>query len=157
MLESCFEFDWQCSKVPKFVKNEADLARCKEAFRSIYPFYKEAYKHLSTVSPIGDVWCVPNYTFMQFIDTTQIVDNVLIKAPDLDIKFIATNTGSDLKGPRNPERGLVRYQLMECLFRIAEEKYVKSQTAPDYTGAISMLLDNHCVPYFKKYDSQKWR
>jgi len=30
-----------------------------------------------------------------------------------------------MKGARNPERGLVRFQLMECLVRIAEEKYVK--------------------------------
>jgi len=44
----------------------------------------------------------------------------------VDIKFIATNSNPDMKGPRNPDKGLVRYGLLECLVRLGDEKYIKT-------------------------------
>lgn len=51
-----------------------------------------------------------------------------MKLADVDLKFIATCSASsiDWKGNyRNPERSLVRYQMMEFLVRLSEDKYVR--------------------------------
>jgi len=47
-------------------------------------------------------------------------------AADVDIKFIATCNNLEFKSnPRNPVKGFVRFELMECILRIADEKYFK--------------------------------
>lgn len=66
--------------------------------------------------------------FTDFLNSANIIDGKTLKLSDVDIKFIATSSSSEIKSnPRNPERGLIRCQLMESLVRIAEEKYMKNQ------------------------------
>jgi hypothetical protein len=49
-----------------------------------------------------------------------------IKSTSCEIKFVETLAGGLDKGnPRNPDRGVIRYQFMELWMRIAEEKYIK--------------------------------
>ena len=44
----------------------------------------------------------------------------------MNIKFIETYNNIEYKGnSRKPLRGLVRFELMECILRIADEKYMK--------------------------------
>jgi len=31
-----------------------------------------------------------------------------------------------MKGPHNPDKGLVRYGLLECLVRLGDEKFIKT-------------------------------
>jgi len=35
-LDECFEFDWECSKIPRIIKNEDELSACKEYLRGVY-------------------------------------------------------------------------------------------------------------------------
>jgi hypothetical protein len=51
---------------------------------------------------------------------------VNLSLSDIDLEFIATKSGQ--KGSAlNPERALVRYQLMEVLCRIGIQKYYHSK------------------------------
>lgn len=110
------------------VKNEDDQKKVKELLRSIYKHYKEAYKYFAGLTPIGDTWCISMLGFTDFLNSANIIDGKTLKLSDVDIKFIATSSSSEIKSnPRNPERGLIRCQLMESLVRIAEEKYMKNQ------------------------------
>lgn len=55
-----------------------------------------------------------------------MIDNNLLLPADVNIKFVATANNLEFKSNyRNPVRGLVRFELMECLVRIADEKYLK--------------------------------
>lgn len=36
LLEDCFEFDWSCTKIPKIIKGEEEVAKCKEYLKSVY-------------------------------------------------------------------------------------------------------------------------
>jgi hypothetical protein len=36
LLVDCFEFDWQCSKILKIIKNEEEQNKIKEYLKSIY-------------------------------------------------------------------------------------------------------------------------
>ena len=96
--------------------------------RNCYRQYKETYKYLSGLNPIGDTWAIGMLGFTDFLNSAGIIDGKTLKLSDVDIKFIATLSSSEYKNnPRNPERGLIRCQLMEGLVRIAEEKYMKNQ------------------------------
>jgi hypothetical protein len=60
-----------------------------------------------------------------------------------DLKFIATcSSAIEWKGNfRNPERALVRYQFMEFLVRLAEDKFLKSKQAPNILEATKMMFN----------------
>lgn len=127
-MKECFKFDWNCSRIPRLIKNEDDQKKVYDLLRSIYKQYKEAYKYYAGLNPIGDTWAISMLGFTDILNEAGIVDNKTLKLSDVDIKFIATSNSSEYKSnARNPERGLIRCQLMEGLVRIAEEKYIKNQ------------------------------
>jgi len=99
-----------------------------DLLKNVYRQYKETYKYYAGVNPIGDTWAISMLGFTDFLNTAGIIDGKTLKLSDVDIKFIATSSSSEYKNnARNPERGLIRCQLMEGLVRIAEEKYIKNQ------------------------------
>lgn len=155
-MRKCFEFDFQCSRIPRLVKDERDLAQTKEVLWSHYKAYKNGYKYFCSLNPIGETWCLQNLEFHQFVDACHIKDGRLRNA-ECDLKFVGTNANPDMKGPRNPERGLVRFQFQESLVRMAEEKYVKAGTVSLFHEAVSRLYSEHCLPEFEKYNQQAFR
>ena len=107
------------------MKKEEDLKKVKERFRTSYKLYKDCYRYFASLNPIGDIWAISNFSFNDFISQSNIIDDNIMAA-DIDIKFIATCNNLDFKSnPRNPVKGLVRFELMECILRIADEKYCK--------------------------------
>ena len=110
------------------MKNEDDQKKVFDMLRNVYRQYKETYRYYAGLNPIGDTWAISMLGFTDFLNAAEIVDGKTLKLSDVDIKFIATSNSSEYKSSaRNPERGLIRCQLMECLVRIAEEKYIKNQ------------------------------
>lgn len=92
-----------------------------------------------------------------------IIDGKDLKLSDIDFEFIATKAGNKNK-PLNPERWLVRYQLMEIFVRIALHKFFKTQkevtdpaTKLTESGSIMKLFNEYLLGQFKKYDCNKWR
>jgi hypothetical protein len=68
LLRKCFEFDFKCSKIPKFIKNEEDLLATKEVMHSHYRAYKNCYKFYASMNPIQDIWCLQNLDYCNFVD-----------------------------------------------------------------------------------------
>lgn len=62
-----------------------------------------------------------------------------------------------MKGPKNPDRGLVRFQLYETVMRLAEEKFLKSGVVKSYNEAVAKILEDHFLPEFNKYDHHLFR
>ena len=91
---------------------------------------------------------------------TNLVDGKDLKFSDVDFEFIATKAGNK-NVLLNPERWLVRYQLMEIFVRIALHKYYKPQKDNNdkltQSMAIKKLFEDHLLVHFKKHDSNKWR
>ena len=85
-----------------------------------------------------------------------LIDNHTINLSDIDLEFVATNAGIK-NNPRNPERQLVRYQLMEFFVRIAKTKYIKHKVWTNMADAVAKLWDEHLSLYFEKHDSHRWR
>ena len=112
--------------------------RCKiEEKREIYTFleskYKlirEAYKHLACVSPLGNIPSIGiNVIAEMTLKWPNFIDFKTMRNSDVDLAFITTNTTGNRMIPQkkgitvlNPERQLIRCQLMELLVRLAIDK-----------------------------------
>ena len=70
LLKKCFEFDFKCSKIPRLIKDESDLAKTKDLLHSHYKAYKNCYKHYASLNPIGDIWCLQNLEYFNFVEAT---------------------------------------------------------------------------------------
>lgn len=131
----------------------------KEELRGIYVYLKNSYKLLAALGSIVDVPCVMMNTFTDFINKTNIIDNINLKLSDVDLKFVVTKTSSRYKrNPRNPEKGIIRYQFMEILVRLCEDKYIRHKITNKYSDALNLLLNDGYLNALKRYQiSQNWR
>jgi hypothetical protein len=64
-----------------------------------------------------------------------VIDRELLSNNDVDLEFITTNAGVK-QHKFNPDRALVRYQMLELFVRLAVQKYYKSKICDTYFEAI---------------------
>lgn len=93
LINLCFEYDWECSKVSKIIKDEQQLLKTKEFFRERYKFLKDTYKYYSCSNPIGDIWAIQNASFVELIDKCNILDNK-VTLEFINIKWTAVISGT---------------------------------------------------------------
>ena len=87
---------------------------------------RACYKFIAGISPLGHIFSIPLNSYTDFfVNKTGIVDNKTLKLPDVDRSFIATNY-MDKKIPLNPSTALVRFEFLEMIVRLAQDKYVHS-------------------------------
>lgn len=110
------------------------------------------------MDPSGLIWCIGVNTYTEIISNCNgFIDGKTFKMSDLDLEFVATNAGQAKANPRNPERQLIRYQLMEVLVRLSIDKFIKSGQTKSYLEALKLAFDNHFLPFFKQFDSHHFR
>lgn len=65
---------------------------------------------------------------------------------------MSTNSNIEMKANKqNPERGLVRFELNECLLRIAEEKFIKTGVIKTFSEALEKLYVQNLMPYMSQF------
>jgi hypothetical protein len=111
------------------VKTADSQAKCKKILRDIYPQLRNTYRYYAALSARQGVPCIAMNVFSEFVKETNIVDDQLLKLSDVDLKFIACNASANKirKSPMNPDKALVRYQFMEIVVRLAEDKYIRNE------------------------------
>ena len=145
MMVECFEFDWACCKIEKWLERSPKASRdvvynyLKENYKYMYgslsclipnSYRFEAYKYLSAINPSGKYWSIGTNVFSETIFAcNKFVDYISLKHTDVDLEFIATKaSGSAIGWPTNPERQLIRYQFLEIFVRLALAKFHKSKS-----------------------------
>lgn len=127
LLKQCFENDWSRCKIPKIIKTEEELEKIKEILRSFYKTIREIYKYFSAYEPQNSVPCIGTNVFSDIMNQCNAVDSQYVMLSDIDIEMVASNAGKNkMSNPRNPERCLIRYQMIEMIVRLALRKYLKS-------------------------------
>lgn len=158
LLDKCFEVDFEGTRIAKIVKNDEDVKVVRDMLYSIYRPLKDCYKHFAAIGAPSEIWSIPLNTYTEFCLTAGIIDGKLMKLSDFDRVFIATYTRTDKeRNPRNPDRALVRYQFLEGLVRLSDQKYISNGLATTIPEALKMLLEENVKPYITKFDHQKWR
>jgi hypothetical protein len=93
ILLSCFEFDWECSKISKIVKSSQDLGQVKTFLRDNYKNLRDTYKYYAAILPNNGVFSIGSLIFQEIVNGLQIVDKETCKQADVDMEFITTNAG----------------------------------------------------------------
>jgi len=94
--------------------------------------------------------------FNEIVSATSLCDGKWLKLSDIDVEFISCNAGVKRQS-LNPERWLVRYQLMEIFARIALSKYLKPKRVKTESEALQKLFDEGLWEYLQSFDSQQWK
>lgn len=154
----CFEFDWECSKLPKIIKDDTDRAQIRKYLNGIYKHLREAYKAHAAIAPAGQVFSIGTNVFSEMMQKSNgVLDGKLLKMSDIDLEFVATNAGPKKNNAMIPERQMIRYQSMEVLVRLATTKYFRSGTVKSVPLAVETFFDNEVLPYYNTFDCHKWR
>jgi len=158
LLDRCFEVDFEGTRIAKIVKNEEDLKSVRDTLHKIYKNLKECYKYYAAIGAPSEIWSIPMNTYTEFCSSAGVIDGKILKLSDFDRIFIATYTRTEKeKNSRNPDRALVRYQFMEGLVRIADQKYLGTGITNNYKDALKQLIDDNLGAFLSKFDHQKWR
>jgi hypothetical protein len=70
-----------------------------------------------------------------------IIDGELIKFTDLEMDMSSQKNNVEARIINNPDKALIRYQFMEMFFRIANDKYIRSNICKSYADAYYMLMN----------------
>ncbi|KAF1784262.1 hypothetical protein GQ600_16812 [Phytophthora cactorum] len=141
--------DWKQCKIDRFVK---DPIRRREVEVSVTRWYRtvcNAYRRycghnvLMNLAPLGsltpaaamqlqnDVTCVPWPGYTEFLSEAKILDesSEYCSLPDLENVFVAANLEltQEAKEKDNPDRSLTRFEFLECIIRIATNKYFRNR------------------------------
>lgn len=169
LLGKCFENDWGRCKIPKIVKDTEELRKIKQVLRAGYKTVRETYKYYAAFDPTNDgVPCIGTNVYTDMMNQSGVIDAQFVKLSDVDIESVASNAGKGkVSNPRNPERSLVRYQMIEMLVRLALRKYQKSTHDYDQkriggvcksaSEAVALMMKDNFVKTFGGLDSHKWR
>jgi NLR family CARD domain-containing protein 3 len=118
----------------------------------------ECYKYYSAMGVSSGVWNITLNPYTDFCKDSGIIDEKLLLTKDFDRIFIATYTKTDkVRNMMNPDRALVRYQFMEGIFRLSEQKYLSNGVVNTQKEALEMCFKENVAPYINTYDVQTWR
>lgn len=148
LLEKCFVHDSAKWKLPKFCKDEAEQERVKQVVRRNLKFLKEIYQYR-----------IANSNFPAMFTQDYLDWCYQIKVPERDkamMHFKAANfeaAEDRCEGHNNPAEGLIRYEFLEIVVRIANGKYRETGATKSYADATALFISNN----LQKYDlSQPW-
>ncbi|GMG17578.1 unnamed protein product [Phytophthora fragariaefolia] len=160
--------DWRQCKIDRFVK---DPIRRREVEISVTRWYRavcNAYRRycghnvLINLAPLGsltpaaawqlqnDITCVPWSGYTEFISEARILDeqSEYCSLPDLENIFVAANLEltQEAKEKDNPDRSLTRFEFLECVIRIAINKYFRTNVCDTPAKAVDKLMQENVLP-----------
>ncbi|CAK71521.1 unnamed protein product (macronuclear) [Paramecium tetraurelia] len=158
ILNECFQFDWNCSKINRFVKNDYEQMKLKEYLRENYQLIKDIYKFYSSNGYFqSECFSISFQSYIKMIQQIGIIDNESVKLQDVEIDLASIKNNIDPKYLYNPEKALIRFQFLEMFFRLANDKYVRTNIVKNHADAVYRLI-REFKEHFKNFDTcQKWR
>lgn len=149
----CFEFDWLNTKLPNLIKDEVIREEAKQLLRTKYDPVLEAFRTLSAMSG-SEVFAIGSNALNDFLNQCKVFDNYFTLS-DMGITWNSTNSKSNQ--PNNSGTGLCRYEFLELITRVANDKYIRNKLSPNILDAIEKLFSEHLNLILDKYDSNRWR
>ncbi|CAK65071.1 unnamed protein product (macronuclear) [Paramecium tetraurelia] len=154
LIDECFEFDFQNSKVTRLVK-DTELNEIKDNLKILYRQLFHCYKYHASGSLNTPIPCITIQDYIDFLLQTSLLDGY--KTNDIDISFTSTAGAKDVQFPQAFDKGLVRCQLLEIMIRMCNDKFIRQGTCATMSEAIC-LINKQAQEYFSKFDqAQMWR
>ena len=138
------------------VKSERERAKVKEFLRENYKVIKDVYKYYSSLTGSSEMFSISMNSYKEFLTRTEMIDGKLLKLSEIDLPFTATNK-INVKMPFNPERALVRFQLLEIIVRVALEKYIRTKVLTLAEDAVKKIYNDHLKLLSDEFNIKEWR
>ncbi|CAD8122767.1 unnamed protein product [Paramecium sonneborni] len=158
LIDECFEYDFQSSKINRIVRDPNELLEVKELLREYYPSIFASYKFYASTLIGSSIPCISSNAFFDFIGQTTVM-NDKFRPGDIDLNFISTSNIKDIQYPNVYEKALIRYQFMEVLVRIALDKYTRTGICKSMKLSVLKLFEDDLVRLrLQEVDrAQDWR
>ena len=156
MLRQCFEFDLQTNRIKGLIKSEEERQQVLSYLWSNYKMIKEAYKNFACTSVSQSMWGISSNVMTELLNNIDFIDGKSFILSASDLEFEKVNY-SEKKYKYDTKGILVRHKFMEYLVRICQSKYINSKIAGSWLEALQMGFDNHFIPKFRQYDSNRFR
>ncbi|RHZ08275.1 hypothetical protein DYB37_008284 [Aphanomyces astaci] len=154
LVAKAYAVDLKHSKVDRIVR-DVDRRRELEAagaihYRAITHLYRKYCARGVRVAV--DQVSVSLSGFNDFLSDCRLIDesSERCKASDMDNVFVAANleVTEEAKQQDNPDRSLTRFEFLECVFRIAINKYCNCKPIECESPALALhrIMDEHLMP-----------
>lgn len=88
--------------------------------------------------------------------TFNLIDNVVIKFATIDTAFLQIVRNSKASA-LNPGNGLIRYQFLEIIMRLAFKRYEESKEVATKLEAVQQFVQLNLKDSYQNVDTQVWR
>lgn len=151
ILDNCFELDWGMSRLDTFVRDPKDKKKTKAYLKSMYVHLRLCYKTMSSFSG-SEVFSIGSNTVTDFLYQCNIIDQYYLVS-DFGVNWNSTNVPTRKDQLFNPGSALVRYELLEMILRIANDKYVRNKLCKNVHKSIKKLMEDHILPSIANYQN----
>ncbi|TYZ52884.1 hypothetical protein PybrP1_011629 [[Pythium] brassicae (nom. inval.)] len=160
--------DWRQCKVDRFIKDPARRREVEACVTRHFRVTSNAYRRYCghnvltslavaagcSASAAGqlqnDIVSVPWSGYLEFLAECRVLDESsdYCKLADLENVFVAANLEltQEAKEKDNPDRSLTRFEFLECVIRIALNKYHRTNVCDSPAKAVEKLVLEHLLP-----------
>jgi hypothetical protein len=136
------EQDLAYGKISRMTKNKEDAKAVKEVLMKYYMRIKNIFLHIASTS---------EYPCMGLNDLTALCSRSLLfdKALNMaamDRAFIYTNHSKN-QYKNSAERALHRYEFVELVTRLGEQKYKTTKICKNLQDSVQKILEEHILPH----------
>ena len=150
LLNSCFELDWSLSKLEGFLRDPSDKLKTKAYLKSIYKTIRQCYKSLSSFAA-NDIYSIGSNTMTDFLNTCKVFDQVY-SVSDFGVNWNSANVPTNKGLVYNPGNALVRYEFMEIIVRIANDKFLRPKSVKTVKKALKKLMAESIFPSIEGHE-----
>ena len=136
--------------MPKLLRSTEE--EFKDSSSIIYPFVRQIYKRLSAAGVAGIVLAVGWNEFRNLIiNTLKMTDNQF-RVEEVDRLFIAVNSNANpiVHTKYNSSKGIIRYEFVEAIIKIALKRYIEFGTAKSESEAMHQFWLEYLEPHQKE-------
>merc|ERR1711963_822457 len=143
IMQKCFELDWSMVKKGRLIP-EAEEETARQLIEAHYGQIVAIYRHLSACGVSGSSgFGVTSLDAGSFANEAGLVDGQVTRLADVDRLHIASNVVSSEQRKNlmvRYEKVLARFQFLELLLRIADQRFKQTGEFHTMTEAIRRLL-----------------
>lgn len=100
--------------------------------------------------------CITGNFLIDFMNSCKVFDNMYTMS-DLGVNWSAVLIPKVKGQLYNPGNALVRYEFLEILVRIANDRYIRTRKLKSTYEAVNQLFKNYLLPNMTQFNSNQWR
>lgn len=155
-LDNCFEADFNLGKFSAFIKRKKDLATMKEYLKEHYKEIKQIYKHISSYCGMAAIMCIGPNSLLDLMNKMKVLDNVEVLTADILLN-LEKSIYTDRKLSFYQKGCISRFQWLEYVVRLAQNKYMEKRGCESFTEACEKLYNEHIKSFSGIYDDHEWK